>query len=259
MFIHNINPVLLQIGPLQIRYYGLFFVLSFIMAFFLINYLAKRKEIGLKKDDVPDLLFYLVIGVIIGARLFYVFLYNWGFYSSNLFSIIALWQGGLSFHGGLIGALAAGYIFTVKKGINFLELADIVVVPLALGLFLGRIGNFVNGELFGRITNVPWAVKFPGAEGFRHPSQLYESLKNLFIFAVLFKIRDKKLPKGFMFFTFLTLYGLLRFVIEFYREPDPQLGFIIFNLTMGQLLSLPLFVVGLAALIKLKYNGLSTD
>ena len=250
MFTHNINPVLASLGPFEIRYYGIFFVLSFIIAYFLLNYLAKRKKINLTKDDVSDLLVRTIIGIILGARLAYVFVYNPTFYLQNPYEIIAIWHGGLSFHGGLIGAAIAGYYFCKKKKINFYTLADIAVIPLALGLALGRLGNFTNGELYGRVTNLPWAVKFQDAEGFRHPSQLYESLKNLMIFSVLWLIKDKSLPKGFMFWLFVSMYSALRFTVEFFREPDAQLGFVLGFLSMGQLLSIIMFAVGIFFLYK---------
>src|SRR3989338_6692703 len=199
MFYHNINPVLLRLGPFEIRYYSLFYVL----------------------------------------------VYNLKFYLANPLQIFAIWQGGLSFHGGLLGAIIAAIIFCRKKKINFYDLADITVIPLALGLALGRIGNFTNGELFGRITNVPWAVKFPDAEGFRHPSQIYESLKNFFIFSVLWYGKNMKLPKGFMFWLFVIMYSALRFMVEFFRHQDEQLGFIIGFLSMGQVLSIVMFVIGI--------------
>ncbi|HZX44845.1 MAG TPA: prolipoprotein diacylglyceryl transferase, partial [Candidatus Nanoarchaeia archaeon] len=156
MFYNNINPTFLKLGPFEIRYYGIIFVIGFIIAFFLIRYLAKKRELNLSKDDVWDLLFYIALGAVIGARLFEVIVYNFPYYLANPFEIIAVWHGGLSFHGGLIGALSAGWLFCRKKKIGFYELADIVVVPLAFGLFLGRIANYINGELVGRATSVPW-------------------------------------------------------------------------------------------------------
>ncbi|MCH8067218.1 MAG: prolipoprotein diacylglyceryl transferase [Nanoarchaeota archaeon] len=250
MFIHNIDPVLLSIGPFQIRYYGLFFVLGFVIAYFLLVHLAKRRELSLNKDDIADFLLYIIIGVVLGARIFYVFAYNLPFYLDNPFQIIAIWNGGLSFHGGIIGAAIAGFYFTKKKKVDFYELADIVVIPVALGLALGRLGNFTNGELYGRITDVPWSFKFPDAEGFRHPSQIYASFKNLLIFFTLWIIKDKKLPKGFMFWLFVVMYSALRFTVEFFREPDPQLGFIIGWLTMGQILSIIMFAIGAFFIIR---------
>lgn len=251
MFYHNINPTLLKLGPFEIRYYGVIFVLGFILTYFIILYLIKKRDLNLTREDVVDLIFYLMIGIIIGSRLFYVLFYNLSYYLKNPFHIFAIWHGGLSFHGGLLGAIIVSYFFCKKKKINFLELADIVVIPLALALFLGRIGNFLNGELVGRVTNVPWAVKFPGYEGFRHPSQLYESFKNLFIFVILWFMKDKKLKKGTLFFTFIISYSSLRFFIGFFRAPDPQIGYL-FGLTMGQILNICMFLIGLIFIIKHK-------
>ena len=244
MFIHNIDPVLLSLGPLQIRYYGLFWLIGFVMAYFLLIHLAKKKELSVTKDDIADLLLYIIVGTVLGARIFYILVYNLPFYLSNPFEMLAIWHGGLSFHGGLIGAVAAGFLYCRRKKISFYEIADMVVIPLALGLALGRIGNFINGELYGRITDVPWAVKFPDAEGFRHPSQIYASLKDLIIFFTLLAIKDKKLPKGFMFWAFVVMYSALRFAVEFFRQPDEQLGFIMGFLSMGQVLSIVMFLIG---------------
>ena len=220
MFFHNINPVLLELGPFQIRYYGLFYALGFVIAYFLISYLAKKRELPITKDDVADFLVYEIIGIILGARLIYVIVYNPLFYFQNPLEIFALWHGGLSFHGGLIGAIAGGYLFCRKKKTEFYDLADIVVVPVALALALGRIGNFTNAELYGRITDVSWCIDYSKNQfvekinGCRHPSQIYASIKNLTIFTVLWLIKDKKLPKGFMFWSFVALYGLFRTVVE---------------------------------------------
>lgn len=245
MFIHNINPVLLKLGAFEIRYYGLFYAVGFMIAYFMISHLAKIKWLSINKDDVADFLLYEIIGVILGARIFYILFYNLRFYLSNPFEMLAIWHGGLSFHGGLIGASIAGFYFCKKKKIDFYDIADIVVIPLALALALGRIGNFMNGELYGRITNMPWAVKFPNAEGFRHPSQIYASLKNLLIFFTLWNLKGKKLPKGFIFWLFVIMYAALRFFVEFFREPDEQLGFIAGFLTMGQILSVVMFFAGI--------------
>lgn len=258
MLYQNLNPVLLEIGPLQVRYYGLFYALGFVIAYFLIYWLAKRKELPVTKDDVADFLVYAIIGVVLGARLIYVIFYNPLFYLQNPFEIAAVWHGGLSFHGGLIGAIAAAYLFCKKKKIEFYDLADIVVIPVALALALGRIGNFINAELYGRITDASWCIDYsknkfvadlPG--GCRHPSQIYESIKNFAIFAVLWLIKDKKLPRGFMFWSFVTMYGLFRTLVEFFRQPDEQIGFIFNYFTMGQLLSFPLFLLGAYMLFKL--------
>ena len=257
MFIHNIDPALFSIGPFQIRYYGLFYAIGFIMAYFLISYLAKKKDLPLSKDDVADYILYVLVGTVLGARVFYILFYNLPFYLSNPLEIIAIWHGGLSFHGGLIGAAIAGFYFCRKKKVSFYELADITVIPLALGLALGRIGNFINGELFGRITNAPWCIDYSQnrfitdiPEGCRHPSQLYASFKNLIIFFTLWAIKDKNLPKGFMFWLFVVMYSALRFAVEFFRQPDEQLGFIIGILSMGQILSIVMFAIGLFFIYK---------
>lgn len=247
MFFHNINPELFSIGPLHIRYYGLFYVAAFIIAYLALPYLAKQRNLKLTKDDISDYLLYLLIGVVLGARLFHV-LGNFSFYLSNPFQIIAIWNGGLAFHGGLTGAIIGGYLFAKKKNIHFYDLADITVIPLAIGLFLGRIGNFTNAELVGRITSVSWGVNFNnetvnGNPVFRHPSQLYESLKNLLIFFILFPLSKKTLPKGFLFWLFITLYGILRTSIEFFRQPWHDTLFFGF-LSGGQLLTIPLIIIG---------------
>ena len=259
MFFHNLNPVLLELGPFQVRYYGLFYALGFVIAYFMIYYLAKRRQLSMTKDDAADFIVYEIIGIVLGARIVYVIFYNLLFYLQNPIEIIAIWHGGLSFHGGLLGAVIASYIFCKRRKIEFYDLADIAVVPVALALALGRIGNFMNAELVGRITNVSWCVDYSKNKfvenlpsGCRHPSQIYESIKNLIIFAVLWTIKDKKLPKGFMFWTFVTLYGLFRTIVEFFRQPDEQIGFFFNYFTMGQLLSFPLFLIGLFMLYRIK-------
>lgn len=262
MFFHNINPVLLEIGPFQVRYYGLFYALGFVIAYFLIYYLAKRKQLQITKDDAADFLVYAIIGVVAGARLIYVFVYNPLFYLQNPLEIIAVWHGGLSFHGGLLGAIAATYLFCKRKKIEFYDIADIAVLPVALALALGRLGNFMNGELYGRLTDVSWCIDYSKNKfvenlpsGCMHPSQIYASIKNLTIFAALWLIKDRKLPKGFMFWSFVAMYGLFRTIVEFFRAPDEQIGFLFNYFTMGQLLSLPLFLIGLFMLYKINKNN----
>ena len=259
MIFHNINPVLLELGPFQVRYYGLFYALGFVIAYFLISYLSKKRELKITKDDIADFLVYAIVGVVLGARLVYVFVYNPLFYLQNPLEIIAVWHGGLSFHGGLLGAIAATYLFCRRKKIKFYDIADIVVLPVALALALGRIGNFMNGELYGRLTDVSWCIDYSKNKfvenlpsGCRHPSQIYASIKNLTIFSILWLIKDKKLPKGFLFWSFVTLYGLFRTIVEFFRAPDEQIGFLFNYFTMGQLLSFPLFLLGLYMLFRLK-------
>jgi len=252
MFVHTIDPVLLELGPFQIRYYGLFFVLGFIVAYFMLRFLAKERHINLTKDEIADYVLYSAIGIVLGARIFYIVFYNLPFYLENPLRIFALWQGGLSFHGGLTGAIVTTYIFCKKKKLHIYDILDMAVIPAALGLALGRLGNFTNGELYGRITNVPWAVQFPGAEGFRHPSQFYESFKNLAIFFILFMIRNRNLPRGILFWMFVALYSIFRFFIEFFREADAQIGYFFGWMTMGQILCIIFLVISLYFLDKIR-------
>ncbi|MEM4337085.1 MAG: prolipoprotein diacylglyceryl transferase, partial [Candidatus Woesearchaeota archaeon] len=245
------DPVLIRIGIFEIRYYGVVYAISFLLLYLYLNLLAKQKKIKLNEEEISELVVYLIIGVVFGARIFYVLFYNLKFYSHNILDIFMLWKGGMSFHGGLIGATIAAFAFCRKNKINFYEIADNIAIPACVFLMLGRIGNFINGELYGRVTEWWWAVKFKGVEGFRHPSQIYESFKNLIIFSILWFFKDKKKRDGFLFWLFIALYGLLRFFVEFFREPDEQLGFIVFNLSMGQLLSIVMFLIGAAMFIKL--------
>ncbi|MBU2637446.1 MAG: prolipoprotein diacylglyceryl transferase [Nanoarchaeota archaeon] len=249
MFEHNLNPVLLSFGPFEIRYYALAYLFGAILTYFLLKKIAKERKVKIEEREVLDFVAYTLLSIIIFSRVFYVIFYNFSYFISNPLEIIAIWRGGLSFHGGLVGAVISGIWFARKWKISFWKLADMVVIPVAICLFLGRIGNFINGELYGRLTNVPWAVKFKDAEGYRHPSQLYEAGKNLFMFAVLYLVRNKKLKDGVMFSLFIVMYGALRFSIEFFREPDPQIGFVIFNLTTGQLLCIAMLILGLPLLL----------
>lgn len=249
MFENNLNPVFLSIGPFEIRYYALAYLLGAIFTYFLLRKLAKERNLKIEDREILDFVAYTLLSIIIFSRVFYILFYNLPYFISNPAEMLAIWHGGLSFHGGLIGAIFSGVYFSKKWKLNFWELADIVVIPVAICLFLGRIGNFINGELYGRLTSVPWAVKFKNIEGYRHPSQLYEAAKNLFMFAVLYAIRNKKLKQGVMFSLFIVMYGALRFSIEFFREPDPQIGFVIWNLTTGQLLSIAMILAGIPMLL----------
>ena len=256
MYTWNLNPIALDLGLLQIRWYSLMYILGFIIAYYSIQWLAKEKQIKIHKDDVADLLFHLAIGMILGARLFYVLFYNLAFYLQNFLEIPAIWHGGLSFHGGFLGATLGIYYYCKKKNYDFWRFVDLAVIPGSIGLFFGRIGNFINGELWGRITDASWCVNFPDAEGCRHPSQLYEAGKNLVIFIILFNIRKmKEIKEGMLFAIFIILYSTFRFIIEFFREPDEQLGFVLFSLSMGQLLSLAMLIIGCIIFYKRKYSS----
>ncbi len=255
---HNINPTLLNIGSFEIRYYGLFYIIGFIIAYFLLNYLVKVKHIKLTKDDILDYLLYLGLGMIIGSRLFYFIFYNPSIILNDPLSILKIWQGGMSFHGGFIGAVFFGYIFSVKKKIKFYKLADITIIPLTLALALGRIGNFINGELYGRMYEGIFCIDYSkssyvnNVEGCRFPSQIFESIKNILIFIPLFYLATKKkLKDGIIFWLFVIFYGALRFLIEFIRQPDEQIGYILNYFTMGQILCIIMIIIGFVMLYKI--------
>ena len=220
------------------------YVFGFVGSYFLVRWLAKKRSVHLPKDVLQELISYLVVGVIIGGRLGYVLFYNLPFYFANPLEIFAVWHGGMSFHGGLIGASLMGWWLTRKRGLPFYPLADLCVVTVPMGLGLGRIGNFINGELFGRPTHVPRAVMFPqGGPVPRHPSQLYEAfLEGLVLFSVLLWMSERVQTDGVLFWTFIGGYGLARFLVEFFREPDPQLGLVLGPFSMGQILSLAMIL-----------------
>lgn len=262
-----LDPVALQIGPLQIRWYGLAYVAGFVCAFLVLADLSRRWRVRIGEDAFFTIVFCVVIGVIVGGRLGYVLFYGDGYYLQHPDQILAFNKGGMSFHGGLIGVLLGGFIAAKITHIPFLTLADMGAVGGAIGLFFGRCANFVNGELWGAPTDLPWGVVFGGAAGSmpRHPSQLYEAiLEGVVIFCVLFALSRKNppRPRGTFIGLFLAMYGVFRFLVEFIREPDAQLGYLWGGwLTMGQVLSVPLIVAGVALLIyavtmKLPQQGL---
>jgi phosphatidylglycerol:prolipoprotein diacylglycerol transferase len=253
----QIDPVLIHLGPLAIRWYGLMYLLGFAAAFFLISRLAPRRQLPLDKDAVSDLLFYIVLGVILGGRCGYVLFYNFAYFLNHPLQIFAVWQGGMSFHGGLTGVVVATLIYCRRHAIAILPLADILAIAATIGLGLGRIGNFINGELWGRVTTLPWGVVFPVAgPQARHPSQLYEALiEGPIIFFLLYWLFSRKVRNGSIFFSFLIFYGVGRFVIEFFREPDQQLGFLWGGATMGQILCLTMILLGSGGLLWLKSRG----
>jgi phosphatidylglycerol:prolipoprotein diacylglycerol transferase len=247
----NIDPVFLRLGPVELRWYGLMYMLSFILAFFVMRRYAKYRKLNMTTDDLYDLLFFLILGVMIGGRLGYVLFYDLSSYIQNPLSIFAIWQGGMSFHGGFLAMIAAAWWISRKKGWNFWDIADLGCVAAPIGLGLGRIGNFINGELFGRVTNVPWAMVFPeGGTDPRHPSQLYEALlEGLVLFLILQWIYKKNFYRGTVFWALIAFYGLFRFLVEFVREPDAQIGLDLGPFTRGQLLTVPMLVIGTAMMI----------
>jgi phosphatidylglycerol---prolipoprotein diacylglyceryl transferase len=247
----RIDPVFLRIGPVQLRWYGLMYMLSFIISYFVLRRFAKSRKLNMSTDDLYDLLFYLIIGVMVGGRLGYVLFYDLPSYLRDPLSIFAIWQGGMSFHGGFIGVIAAAWFACRRKHWNFWEIADLVCVAVPIGLGLGRIGNFINGELYGRVTSVPWAMVFPdGGPDPRHPSQLYEAfLEGVVLFLILRWIYKKNLYRGTVFWALVGFYGLFRFLVEFVREPDAQIGFDLGPFTRGQLLTFPMLVIGMTMMV----------
>ncbi len=247
----NIDPVFLHVGPLQLRWYGLMYMVSFIIGYFVLKRFARMRKLDMSIDDLYDLLFYLIIGVMVGGRLGYVIFYDFPSYVNNPLSIVAIWQGGMSFHGGFLGVIIAALLVARKKGWDFWEIADLVSAAVPIGLGLGRIGNFINGELFGRPTNLPWAMVFPEGGGVpRHPSQLYEALlEGPVLFLILRWIYKKNLARGTVFWALVAFYGLFRFLVEFVREPDVQIGLDLGPFTRGQLLTFPMLVLGTVMMI----------
>ena len=251
----NINPILIDLGTIRVSWYGLMYVLGFFASYLLVRYQMKKKDFGISRLEVENLFFYLILGLIIGARLGYVLFYDLKVYLADPLEIFAVWHGGMSFHGGLIGVLIVGVLFSWKNKKSFWRIADLFIVTVPIGLGLGRIGNFINGELYGRVTQVPWAMIFATDKNHlpRHPSQLYESgLEGGVLFLILWFLKDKKLPEGGLLAVFLSFYGLFRFTVEFFRQPDAQLGFILGPLTMGQILSSFMIVGGIALFLYLK-------
>jgi phosphatidylglycerol:prolipoprotein diacylglycerol transferase len=255
-FYHTLDPIALSLGPLVVRWYGLAYLCGFVLAGLVMYRVARRWQVDLTADDVFTLITGLACGVIIGGRLGYVIFYGKGYYLAHPLSIIMLSEGGMSFHGGLIGAAVGTYLANRQLTASFATVADLLAIGSPLGLCLGRCANFVNGELWGKETSLPWGVMFDDTGGgavFRHPSQLYEALlEGLVMFCILYALSLKRpaRPQGTFVGTFLTLYGVFRFLIEFVRLPDAQMGYLAWGwLTMGQVLSVPLFLVGLAMLI----------
>ena len=246
MFINNFDPVAIQIFSLEIRWYSLAYVIGILFGWFL----SKRIFIKdpLLKEKFDDYITYLIIGIIIGGRLGYVLLYNPNYYLNNLIDVFKIWQGGMSFHGGLVGVIIMSVLFAKKNDQDSFSYLDVVSIVAPIGIFFGRISNFINSELYGIETNLPWAVKFIQVDNlYRHPSQLYEAIfEGLILFIVLIYFRKKgfmKIP-GLISGLFLIFYSFFRFIIEFVRMPDEQLGYIFFNLTMGQIVSFIFFLIG---------------
>jgi phosphatidylglycerol:prolipoprotein diacylglycerol transferase len=253
MLVHpQFDPIALQIGPVAIRWYGLMYLVGFVL-FIVLGKVRARQNLltGWNPRDVDDMLLYGVFGVIVGGRLGYVLFYKPLYYLAHPLEIASVWQGGMSFHGGFLGVLVALWLFARGRGKRWLGVTDFVAPLVPLGLAAGRLGNFINGELWGRVTSVPWAMVFPqaGPEP-RHPSQLYQfGLEGLLLFAVLWIYTERRRPLGAASGLFLVGYGVCRFVAEYAREPDSFLGYLALGLTMGQWLSLPMIAIGAAMML----------
>tara|TARA_B100001057_G_scaffold39780_1_gene35764 strand:+ start:1582 stop:2361 length:780 start_codon:yes stop_codon:yes gene_type:complete len=246
MFINNFDPVAINIFSIGIRWYSLAYILGILIGWFLSRqiFITETKF----REQFDDFISFLIIGIIIGGRLGYVVFYNLNYYSNNLIDILKIWQGGMSFHGGLIGVIIVSFLFSKKNNEDPFKYLDLVSLVAPIGIFFGRIANFINSELYGIQTNLIWGVKFLKVDDlYRHPSQLYEAVfEGLFLFIILLFFRSKGLMKvpGFISALFLVFYSIFRFVIEFFRVPDNHIGYLFLNLTMGQIISIIFLFVG---------------
>lgn len=246
----TIDPVAISLGPISVHWYGLMYLFGFTGAWLLGRVRAARY--GWTAEQVEDLLFYGAIGVILGGRLGYSLFYDFTNNIEHPLNILKIWQGGMSFHGGLLGVLIAFWLFSRKTGKSYFEISDFIAPMVPIGLFFGRIGNFINGELWGKVSDVPWAMVFPhGGPLPRHPSQLYEAgLEGLVLFVLLWLYSIKPKPLGAVSGLFLLGYGVFRSIVELVRIPDQQYGYFAFDwLTMGQILSLPMILLGVFILV----------
>ena len=254
MFVHDFNPVLVDLGLIQIRWYSLAYIFGIIIGWFY----CKKKLIKDEKilNLFDDLIAYLIIGIILGGRFGYIIFYNSEYYLKNFSEILMIWKGGMSFHGGLIGVILATAIFGKKHKINSYIFLDLIALVAPIGLFLGRIANFINSELYGRETDVFWSVKFVTIDNIsRHPSQIYESIfEGLILFFLLnyFAKKDSFKNPGLISSMFLIFYSFFRFILEFFRAPDPQIGYLFYQLTFGQFISVVFFFLGISLYLKKK-------
>jgi len=259
MYIHNLDPVLLDFGFIAIRWYSLAYIFGIVLGWWLGKKIIKNSlmTVNFKFDleEFDDLITYLIISIIVGGRLGYVFFYNFEYFISNPIEIIKVWEGGMSFHGALIGIIIGTYIFSAKKNIPTFFFLDVIACVSPIGILLGRIANFINGELVGRVTEVSWGIVFPAIDMLpRHPSQLYEALlEGLILFILINTITLKrKYEIGFSSSLFLIFYGIFRAIAEQFREPDPQLGYLFGNFSMGTILSFIMVISGFVVLIILR-------
>ncbi|MFL1465287.1 prolipoprotein diacylglyceryl transferase [Marinobacter sp. DUT-3] len=251
------DPVAISLGPLKIHWYGLTYLVGFIAGWWLGRIRARKPWSPLNEDQVGDLLFYIALGVILGGRFGYVVFYNFDAFIADPLWLLRVWEGGMSFHGGLLGVMFAMWWYGRKVGSGFWKMADFVAPLVPIGLGAGRIGNFINGELWGKPTDVAWGMVFPQAPDAlaRHPSQLYQfALEGVVFFIILWWFSSRPRPRMAVSGLFLVCYGVFRFLVEFVRQPDPQLGYLAFDwLTMGQVLSFPMILAG-AGLMVIAYR-----
>ncbi len=249
----EIDPIIFSLGPLHVRWYGLMYVFGFIASYVLVRFQIRRFNYRQLEEHFENLNLILILCVVLGGRLGYVFFYNPSYYLAHPLEIPATWSGGMSFHGACIAVIFGGWWYCRKKGISYWKTADLYAATFPIGLCLGRLGNFINGELFGRITDKPWGMVFPGGGPLpRHPSQLYESaLEGILLFIILWAMHgrpwrgQKGWPHGSVFALFLIGYGVFRIFVENFREPDTQIGYLLGGLTMGQLLSSTMIALGM--------------
>jgi len=249
----NIDPVIFQIGPLAVHWYGAMYLVGFFCFWALAKYRAhKNPDWGFHPQEPGDMIFYGAIGVVLGGRIGYTLFYGGEYYLHNPLAILKVWEGGMSFHGGLLGVLIVAWWYARKTHRPFWVLVDFVAPLVPTGLLAGRIANFINGELWGRVTDSSWGMVFPGAGDLpRHPSQLYEAFgEGIVLFIVLWAYSAKSRPVGAVSGLFAIGYGVARFVVEYFREPDAHIGMQIFDLTRGQLLTIPLILVGIALMVR---------
>ncbi len=256
MFINNFDPVAFNLFTLEIRWYSLAYILGILLSWLYCKKFLIKDQKNLELFD--DLISYIIIGIIIGGRLGYIIFYNLDYFSKNILEILMIWKGGMSFHGGLAGVIFATYFFSKKNNINHFYFLDLISISAPIGIFLGRIANFINSELYGKETSLFWSVKFEKVDNiFRHPSQIYEAIfEGIILFLILNFIFKKYLYRspGVISALFLIFYSIFRFIIEFTREPDIQIGYLVFNLTMGQILSFLFLTIGLILFYKKNDN-----
>jgi phosphatidylglycerol---prolipoprotein diacylglyceryl transferase len=252
----HIDPVAISIGPFKIHWYGLMYLAGFLIGWFLLKYRAKKFHFNWSNDQITDLVFYAAIGVVLGGRIGYMLFYNFADFIHHPWIIIKIWDGGMSFHGGMLGVILTVWLWARKQKIAFLDLTDLIAPIFPIGLAAGRIGNLINGFILGRVSNAPWAIVYPyGGPWPRHPIEIYEFLlEGVFLFILLWFYARKPRPRMAVSGMFLLGYGCVRCFCELFRQPDPQLGFIAFGwLTMGELLSLPMILLGIF-LLRLAYK-----